>query len=66
MRLEGYAVSRPRRKGNPHSCTWRVLYVAKIADAIYILHAFQKKGRKTNRKDVELARKRLTQIGGAI
>lgn len=45
---------------------WRVLYVAKIPDAIYVLHAFQKKGQKTNKNDVELARKRFTQIGGAI
>jgi phage-related protein len=45
---------------------WRVLYVAKIADAIYVLHAFRKKGQKTNKNDVELARKRFTQIGGAI
>jgi len=44
---------------------WRVLYVAKLADAIYVLHAFQKKGQKTNRNDIELARKRLKQIGGA-
>ena len=44
---------------------WRVLYVARPADAVYILHAFQKKGQKTNKNDIELARKRLRQIGGA-
>ncbi len=26
---------------------WRVIYVAKLSDAVYVLHAFQKKGRKT-------------------
>ena len=45
---------------------WRVIYVAKLADAVYVLHAFQKKGQKTNRNDVELARKRLKQIGGSL
>ncbi len=45
---------------------WRVLYVTKLNDAIYILHAFQKKSQKTNKNDIELARKRLIQIGGAI
>jgi len=45
---------------------WRVLYVAKLTDAIYVLHAFQKKGQKTSKNDIELARKRLRQIGGAI
>lgn len=45
---------------------WRVLYFAKLTDAIYVLHAFQKKGQKTNKNDIELARKRLRQIGGII
>jgi len=42
---------------------WRVLYVAKFADAIYVLHAFQKKTQKTKREDIELARTRYRQIG---
>ncbi|MBA4417476.1 MAG: hypothetical protein C0392_06160 [Syntrophus sp. (in: bacteria)] len=45
---------------------WRVLYVVKLTDAVYVLHAFQKKGQKTNKNDIELARKRFRQIGGAI
>ena len=42
---------------------WRVLYVAKFAEAIYVLHAFQKKKQKTKREDIELARTRYRQIG---
>ena len=42
---------------------WRILYVAKFADAVYILHAFQKKTQKTSRSDIEIARKRFKQIG---
>ncbi|MEK6641913.1 MAG: type II toxin-antitoxin system RelE/ParE family toxin [Nitrospirota bacterium] len=42
---------------------WRVLYVAKFAEAIYVLHAFQKKTQKTKREDIELARTRYRQIG---
>jgi len=42
---------------------WRVLYVAKFADTVYVLHAFQKKTRKTRREDLELARRRYKQIG---
>ncbi len=45
---------------------WRVIYIAKFADAVYVLHAFQKKTRKTNVNDIELARKRLKQIGGNL
>jgi phage-related protein len=43
---------------------WRVIYVAKIKDAVYVLHSFQKKSRKTENRDIELARKRYKQIGG--
>jgi phage-related protein len=43
---------------------WRVLYVAKFDDAIFVLHAFQKKSRKTRREDIELARQRYQQIEG--
>lgn len=42
---------------------WRVLYVAKFGDAVYVLHAFQKKTRKTRREDIELARRRYRQLG---
>lgn len=37
---------------------FRVLYVAKFAEAIYVLHAFPKKSRKTERADIDLARRR--------
>jgi phage-related protein len=42
---------------------WRVIYVAKIRDAIYVLHAFQKKTQKTSQRDIDLARKRYKQSG---
>ena len=43
---------------------WRVIYVARFKEAVYVLHAFQKKSRKTSRQDIELARQRYGQIGG--
>lgn len=42
---------------------WRVIYVAKLADAIYVLHAFHKKTQRTRHEDIELARRRYRQIG---
>ncbi len=42
---------------------WRVMYVAKFADAIYVLHCFQKKTQKTRREDIELAQRRFKMIG---
>jgi phage-related protein len=43
---------------------WRIIYVAKIEAAIFVLHAFQKKTQQTAREDIELARRRYRQIGG--
>jgi phage-related protein len=41
---------------------FRVIYVAKFADAIYVLHAFQKKTQSTAKRDLDLAAKRLAQL----
>jgi len=41
---------------------YRVIYVTKIADAIYVLHAFQKKTQKTNTRDLDLAAKRYRKL----
>jgi phage-related protein len=43
-------------------CAFRVVYVAKFEEAVYVLHAFQKKGRKTSRLDIELARSRYREL----
>ncbi len=42
---------------------WRVIYVAKLADSVVVLHAFQKKSQKTRREDIELAARRYQQLG---
>ena len=42
---------------------FRVLYVAKFEHTVYVLHAFQKKTRKTSRADIELAARRYKLIG---
>ncbi|MDE2048288.1 MAG: type II toxin-antitoxin system RelE/ParE family toxin [Betaproteobacteria bacterium] len=41
---------------------FRVLYVAKFADAVYVLHCFQKKTEKTSKADVDLASKRYRDL----
>jgi phage-related protein len=40
---------------------FRVIYVATFADAVYVLHAFQKKTRQTAKRDLDLAASRLQQ-----
>jgi phage-related protein len=42
---------------------FRVVYVAKFEQAVYVLHAFQKKTRKTSPADLDLATKRYRLIG---
>jgi len=41
---------------------YRVIYVAKFVEALYVLHAFQKTSRKTARIDIDLARRRLRSL----
>lgn len=42
---------------------WRVIYVASIEAAVYVLHAFGKKRRKTSKGDIDIARQRYKEIG---
>ncbi|WJR67781.1 type II toxin-antitoxin system RelE/ParE family toxin [Neorhizobium sp. CSC1952] len=42
---------------------FRVIYVTRIEDAVYVLHAFQKKTQQTAKRDLDLAAARLRQIG---
>ena len=37
---------------------FRVFYIANFAEAVYVLHAFQKKSQKTAQRDIDLARAR--------
>lgn len=41
---------------------FRVMYVAKFADAVYVLHCFQKKTQKTSKTDLDLATKRYRDL----
>jgi len=44
------------------SGAYRIIYVARLSEAVYVLHAFQKKARKTPKPDVELARRRFRDL----
>jgi phage-related protein len=37
---------------------FRVIFVAKFADAVYVLHCFQKKTQRTSKLDIDLAQVR--------
>lgn len=44
------------------SGAFRVIYIARLEDAVYVLHAFQKKAQQTEKRDLDLASSRLRQI----
>jgi phage-related protein len=44
------------------SGAYRVIYVARRAYAVYVLHAFQKKSQATPRRDIDMAKKRFAQM----
>ena len=41
---------------------FRVIYVAKFAEAVYVLHCFQKKTEKTSKADLDVAAKRYRDL----
>ncbi len=41
---------------------YRVIYTARLADAVYVLHAFQKKTQTTAKRDIALASKRYAEL----
>jgi phage-related protein len=41
---------------------YRVIYIARRAEAVYVLHAFQNKAQATPKKDIDTARKRFAQL----
>ena len=45
---------------------FRVIYVARFGNAVYVLHAFPKRSQKTSWQDVDLARKRFRSIRGDV
>jgi phage-related protein len=45
--------------------SWRAMYTVRYTEAIYVLHAFQKKSKRgiaTPKKDIDLIRQRLAEI----
>lgn len=44
------------------SGAFRVIYVARLADAIYVPHCFQEKTEKTSKADVDLASRRYRDL----
>jgi len=44
------------------SGAFRVIYVAKFDEVIYVLHCFQKKSQQTSKEDIDLAKRRYREL----
>jgi phage-related protein len=60
MNTVGRGVREIRIRDTPG--VFRVLYVAKFDDAVYVLHCFQKKTQKTSKADLNLAAQRYRNL----
>jgi phage-related protein len=40
----------------------RVFYIAKFTEGVYVIHAFEKRTRKTPKRDLDLARRRFHEL----
>lgn len=45
-----------------HEGQYPVIYVASLEEVVCVLHAFQKKSRKTNRRDLDAAKRALQEV----
>ena len=41
---------------------YRVIYTARFADAVLVLHAFEKKTQRTSQRDIEIAKARFREM----
>ncbi|MGA1652331.1 MAG: type II toxin-antitoxin system RelE/ParE family toxin [Burkholderiaceae bacterium] len=44
------------------SGAFRVIYIAKLEQFVYVLHCFQKKTQRTSKKDIDLAKSRFREL----
>ena len=49
-------------KESDEGAWYRVIYLSKIDDVIYILHCFEKHSRKTDQRDLTIAGERLSRV----
>ena len=42
--------------------TYRVIYLARLREAVYVLHAFHKKTRASSKHDIDLAKTRYAEL----
>jgi phage-related protein len=61
-RLESVGKNAWESKTSDERVWYRVIYLTRTGDALYVLHAFEKSSRKTDRRDLEIAKSRLKSV----
>ncbi len=61
MHEAGYQLDKVQRGKQPDDFK---IYTARISDAVYVLHAFQKKTQTTSKHDIEIAKQGYTELMG--
>jgi phage-related protein len=56
----GKGVEEIRIRGE--SGAFRVIYTVRLSEAVYVLHAFQKKTQETSKRDIDTAKLRFKQL----
>ena len=44
------------------SGTYRILYMARFEEALYVLHVFEKRSQRTSQRDIQLAKERYADL----
>lgn len=44
------------------SGTYRIFFIARLCDAVYVLHSFSKKTQETPKRDIDLAKNRFSEL----
>jgi phage-related protein len=60
MTIVGVGVREIRLRDD--SGVYRIVFVTKLAERIFVLHCFQKKTQKTSRADIDLASRRYKEL----
>jgi phage-related protein len=61
-RMESIGAGVWELKEHDESAWYRVIYLSKIDNVIYVLHCFEKQSRKTEKRDLNIAKERLGRV----
>lgn len=61
-RLESIGAGVYELKEADERAWYRVIYLSKIENVIYVLHCFEKQSRKTDKRDLNVAKERLSRV----